>query len=345
MADKTNVGNALLYSMEGAACISVIFIHCMLPSWPGILMCGLARFAVPLFFIVSGYYLRKNSSQENEIKRRAKQKAKRLGRILAWAALLYLVWSLTRAILEGGTAQMQTKLLEAFAPRQLFATIFLGDFTPIGGHLWFLAALLVCYGIIAHTGTTLLKKNTGRLAAALLFVHVAGRFICALLSVDRLFGIPVYIWFRNWLFMGLPFFLLGDWFRQNQETLVQKFSTKTLLAAFSLGVVLTVAETVLVAARTGDDRELYLGIFLMIFALFLLAWKKPRQDHEGILARIGRNYLLEIYLLHLWVMEALDLLLSKTGLHIPGIGWTKPFLVLVVSAALGVVWKKRRNVS
>lgn len=194
-------------------------------------------------------------------------------------------------------------------------------------------------------GSALLKKNTGRLAAALLFVHVAGRFICALLSVDRLFGIPVYIWFRNWLFMGLPFFLLGDWFRQNQETLVQKFSTKTLLAAFSLGVVLTVAETVLVAARTGDDRELYLGIFLMIFALFLLAWKKPRQDHEGVLARIGRNYLLEIYLLHLWVMEALDLLLSKTGLHIPGIGWTKPFLVLLVSAALGVVWKKRRNVS
>ncbi len=194
-------------------------------------------------------------------------------------------------------------------------------------------------------GSTLLKKNTGRLAAALLFVHVAGRFICALLSVDRLFGIPVYIWFRNWLFMGLPFFLLGDWFRQNQETLVQKFSTKTLLAAFSLGVVLTVAETVLVAARTGDDRELYLGIFLMLFALFLLAWKKPQQDREGILARIGRNYLLEIYLLHLWVMEALDLLLSKTGLHIPGIGWTKPFLVLLVSAALGVVWKKRRNVS
>lgn len=49
MADKTNVGNALLYFMEGAACISVIFIHCMLPFWPGILMCGLARFAVPLF--------------------------------------------------------------------------------------------------------------------------------------------------------------------------------------------------------------------------------------------------------------------------------------------------------
>lgn len=345
MADKTNVGNALLYSFEGAACISVIFIHCMLPSWPGILMCGLARFAVPLFFIVSGYYLCKGSEQEMEIKRRAGQKAKRLGLILAQAALLYLVWSLIRAFLEGGMAQVQAKLLEAFTPRQLFATIFLGDFTPIGGHLWFLAALFVCYGIVSCTGTALLKKNTGRLAAVLLVIHVVGRLVCGLLSVDRLLGIPVYLWFRNWLFMGLPFFLLGDWFRQNQEILTRKFSTKSLLAAFSLGVVLTAAETVLVAATTGDDRELYLGTFLMVFYLFLLAWKKPQQYREGILAKIGRNYLLEIYLLHLWVMEALNLLLSKTGLHIPGIGWTKPFLVLVVSAALGAVWKKKRNVS
>ena len=339
------MGNVLLYSLEGAACISVIFIHCMLPSWPGILMCGLARFAVPLFFIVSGYYLRKGSAQETEIKRRANQKAKRLGWILAQTALLYLVWSLIRAFLEGGAAQVKEKLLEIVTPRQLFATIFLGDFTPVGGHLWFLAALMVCYGIIAYTGIALLKKNTGRLAAVLLTVHLAGRLVCALLSVDRLFGIPVYLWFRNWLFMGLPFFLLGDWFRQNQETLTRKFSTKTLLAVFSVGVVLTAAETVLVAAKTGDDRELYLGTFLMVFSLFLLAWKKPQKTGGGILAKIGRNYLLEIYLLHLWVMEFLNLLLLKTGLHIPGIGWTKPFLVLVVSAALGAVWKKKQNVS
>lgn len=49
--------NHFLFFLEGFACINVIFIHCMFPSWLGVLVCGLARFAVPLFFIVSGYYL------------------------------------------------------------------------------------------------------------------------------------------------------------------------------------------------------------------------------------------------------------------------------------------------
>lgn len=342
MTEKTNTGNELLYSFEGVACLSVIFIHCMFPSWAGILVCGLARFAVPLFFLVSGYYLRKNTAQDAQVRCRAKQKAERLGKILGAAVLLYLLWSLLRSFLLGGTAVMTGKLLAAFAPRQLAATVFLGDFTPIGGHLWFLAALLVCYEIVAHTGLDCLEQNGGKLAAVLLTIHVAGRMLCAALSVDRLLGIPVYLWFRNWLFMGLPFFLLGNWFRSRQEQLVQRFRKKEIVGLFALGIVLTLVETVLVAAVTGDDRELYLGTFLMVFSLFLLAWKEPWQVKENVFSEIGKTDLLEIYLLHLGVMEALDLFLAKTGLHIVGIGWLKPFLVLLLSVALSRVVKKRR---
>lgn len=342
MADKTNTGNTLLYSFEGAACISVIFIHCMFPSWAGVIVCGLARFAVPLFFLVSGYYLRKDAAQDAQVRRRAKQKAERLGKLLGWAVLLYLLWSLLRSFLQGGSAAVTAKLLEVFAPRQLAATVLLGDFTPIGGHLWFLAALLVCYEIVAHTGLERLEKNGGKLAVSLLAVHVIGRMLCAVLSVDRLLGIPVYLWFRNWLFMGMPFLLLGNWFRSRQEPLEQRFRSRTLIGMFSLGVVLTLAETVLVAAFTGDDRELYLGTFLMVFSLFLLAWKEPQRVRENFFSRIGKNDLLEVYLLHLWVAEALNLFLAKTGLHIVGIGWLKPFLVLLLSVGIGRVVKKNK---
>lgn len=42
---------------KGIACIFVILIHCTFPGIVGEMLQAIARFAVPLFFTVTGYFL------------------------------------------------------------------------------------------------------------------------------------------------------------------------------------------------------------------------------------------------------------------------------------------------
>lgn len=160
----------------------MVLIHCMLPTGLGVIACALARFAVPLFFMVSGYYLRRDDMTNAQVHERMCLKVKRFGGLL------------------------------------------LNDFTAIGGHLWFIAALLCCYGLFRYAGCKWLDKCGGSVAAILLGVHIVGRGVLAIRGVDSIGGIPAYLWLRNGAFMGLPFVALGDWIRRNQVRLTERLT-------------------------------------------------------------------------------------------------------------------------
>ena len=48
--------NNCLNVWKGIAAFFVVFIHCSFPSPVGGMMNGLARWAVPMFFLISGYF-------------------------------------------------------------------------------------------------------------------------------------------------------------------------------------------------------------------------------------------------------------------------------------------------
>ena len=48
--------NKSIYTLKAIACICVILIHCGLKKNIGITINSISRFAVPFFFIVSGYF-------------------------------------------------------------------------------------------------------------------------------------------------------------------------------------------------------------------------------------------------------------------------------------------------
>lgn len=48
--------NKCLNFAKGVACILVVFIHCQFPPPVGRYVISIARAAVPLFFMVSGYF-------------------------------------------------------------------------------------------------------------------------------------------------------------------------------------------------------------------------------------------------------------------------------------------------
>lgn len=338
---KSQVENRFLYFLEGIACMAVIFIHCMFPSWLGVFVCGLARFAVPLFFLVSGYFLYPTDIKPDQMRKRMRRKIIRIGGLLIATVLFYLIWTMMRVCLNGGMESVRFYIYELIQPKQWFATLVLNDFTMIGGHLWFLAALLYCYLIYMKIGRFILKCVGYKSILILLGIHVCGRFWFSIAGIDSIFGISVYIWFRNWFFMAFPFFTAGIWIRYHQNYICSYFSKRKLVCLFGSGIWLSVIEAILTYWLTGEDRELYLGTFLMVFSMFFYAIQMPEKPGILWIENIGRHYLLFLYIMHLAVTEGINLLCSKVGLgDIKVIPYTKPFLVVGITMIGAVLWEK-----
>lgn len=92
----------------------------MLPTGLGVIACTLARFAVPLFFMVSGYYLRRDDMTNAQVHERMCLKVKRFGGLLLDWALFYLAWTLLRAYASDGVTGVRTALGEIFTIRHIF---------------------------------------------------------------------------------------------------------------------------------------------------------------------------------------------------------------------------------
>ena len=56
--------NSTLNALKGIACFSVVMLHCAFPGMVGKIIYGIARFAVPLFFAISGYYVYSCNSKD-----------------------------------------------------------------------------------------------------------------------------------------------------------------------------------------------------------------------------------------------------------------------------------------
>lgn len=92
----------------------------VLPTGLGVIACALARFAMPLFFMVSGYYLRRDDMTNAQVHERMCLKVKRFGGLLLDWALFYLAWTLLRAYASDGVTGVRTALGEIFTIRHIF---------------------------------------------------------------------------------------------------------------------------------------------------------------------------------------------------------------------------------
>ena len=99
---------------------------------------ALCRTAVPLFFIISGYYY-------DRIKSAYKLKLYiiKIVKLTTFASLLYFIVCAIKPILEGNITEW---LYITFSPQKLFYWLILNAY-PISDHLWYLYALI--YAIVA----------------------------------------------------------------------------------------------------------------------------------------------------------------------------------------------------
>ena len=174
-----------------------------------------------------------------------------------------------------------------------------------------------------------------------------------LLSVDLIFGkysIAVFgrefniLFVRNFLFVGLPYFILGNALQCLHIKERAEKSILRYLLIFSIPVMIAlcmIERYIILSLGVNATRDHYISTTLLacaVFSAFLSAVPNESKRLRWI-SYIGRNASLDIYIIHPIVISVLHIL-SK-AMHIEKVySYIAPFLVYFVSVVISVIYRR-----
>lgn len=278
-----------------------------------------ARFAVPFFLILSGYFWAQKVKGDLGIVAPSVTMAKRIGFVfLAWSAIYLFPTNIADAFAHGpvGLARQVYWNLASTMSRPA-NTIFQGT----KGHLWFLNGLLCSIGISALLLRHERKRLLVALALALYAIGLAGKAYS-----DTPLGFDIGFNFRNGPFFSLIFFVTGYLLHRTSPT---PMWLPAGLAIAMAGFVLQLAETWLLHARWGTSmvQDYVVGTYFLGLGVAMIALSNSRYLDWPRVASIG-PLVLGIYAAH---MAFVDLLapLERRWTHS---GWRSVTYVVAVFA-------------
>ena len=340
-----NKENRFIYAVKFIACLFVITIHARIPGTVGdIVMCA-ARFAVPFFFVVSGRYLLLDGegnpvTDVPGIRRKLSKSIVKLIKVTAFVYLIHLIFSFTvNMIYKTPVSEYFSSKFNIIELRNFImfnSSRVIHDWSYVFDHLWFLFALLYVY-VLIYIFAPVLRKWYKGLIALLLTLLYFGELLQTYYPI-RPFDIVITTPFmmRNWLFVGMPFVLLGILFsdfickvREEKKEEASEYFNKLKIPAviaIVLGLVISVIEAYLI-----DFKDVYFGSLIIVLGILFLSESAAYRGR--ILALLGKRASSNIYYYHVLVIAVLDLL-SQNG-FIPAYSMTqKPFIVMAVCFVL-----------
>lgn len=307
----------------------VVFIHAPFPApWGGMVDC-LARFAVPLFFMITGYF--NYQADCAALKRRTMH----IVSLLVIGTMVHLLYSCVVTELGGGStiAYLRSAIPEA---DEIVKWIVL-HIHPYAGHLWYLNAAIAVY--LCFWGYT--RFFEGRqvnyrpfyLLCLNLFV------VCFLFAViePAMENDFAELSCRNGWFFGLPMFGIGLLIREHQEQIFRAFRVRTgkLLVLILAGGAFSVMQW-----HSVGIGLLPFGTLIEVLALMLLLVSHPVVPVKAAWAVNAVNSCGSlstwIYILHLMVQLAYvqygqPMLLAAMPTLEP---WLNPLIILGISLVL-----------
>jgi fucose 4-O-acetylase-like acetyltransferase len=322
--------------VKGAAIIAVVFIHASSPTllapqmsmnWSGgLILNECANFAVPLFLAVSGLFARYEGNSPSQYY------AKRFQRLIG----PYVVWTLIYIAM--------THMREFLLPEEVAEDIVDGKGIGIGYFVPLLAQFIVLTPLLA-------RVRSERMHLAMMIVSgtvgLAYAYVVRLQFPDTVFGqfpgyaLPFLIW--------CPFYQLGFYlsrYPQRIEALIRH--RNPLMGAIIFFLVLSIFEGFWLAERGFIDlgaSQIKLSSFCFSIALFLSLCARSMRSTSSTgwtaLAWLGVNSY-PIYLIHMLVLRALNLMLTKfTPLNLTSLDLVPVVAGVVLAISCGVIYAGR----
>ena len=294
---------------------------CRFPAmWVARCVClpgGRCRF----FFMVSGYFT--YGAVQRQDAGRLVHRMRRLLSIFVPAAGFYALWCCF--LLSDKTPAAFFK--SHYAMKNV-VSFFLLNNTQSKPHLWFIPALIYCYGVVL----LLMKMHRThwlRWAPLLLLVPL----VLGEVAVGMLHREVAAQYSRNAWFTGLPCFALGLMFKE-AETQIKRLGRKWP----ALGVLVGLALSVLEYRYLNDSADLYLGPLVAAVSLFLLA-QNVTCTWENPFVLYAEGSALAIYILHPALRNlAQRQLLPWWGVRGMAADWLLPVLTLALALLAAEIW-------
>ena len=294
----------------------IICIHAPFPGEVGSYFTALARIAVPIFFMISGFFYNKE---------KLVGQIKKITILFISSNLLYVFWSVVYGFVSGNHISVTIKSMLKF--------VLLND-SPFGGHLWYLGAILYVLLIVLVVEKINLMKLLYAVTPILLLGDlVLGKY--AILIWGREFS---YILVRNFIFVGIPYFTIGMMMKEKKLRLSGWTIPIFILTTFC-------ERFLLVSLNANAARDHYLSTtFLAIAVMSAALGYKGHVLKFGV--RIGRDYSTWIYIVHPIFIACFGWFFSKIGLY--GVyKYFAPVYIYIVSAIFVEVgvecWKKTKK--
>lgn len=161
---------------------------------------------------------------------------------------------------------------------------------------------------------------------------VFGKYSLIILGIE----FPVY-YIRNFLFVGLPYFLIGRLIdagfgknitKRTLEIMIVVFITTSLLERY-----------ILVSIDMNATRDHYISTTILAVAVFLFTLKCDGK--QGMLSIIGRKYSMWLYILHPIFISCIAVAMNIIGIF-DYYKYVAPFVVYAVTVAflVVIVWIK-----
>jgi hypothetical protein len=325
--------------MKFIACLFVITIHARIPGTFGELEMCMARFAVPFFFAVSGRFLLSGDQvypviKVPDIRRKVSSSLKKLLKVTGVVYLVHFVFSFVVNMWSG--VSLQEYFTSKFNLRELMNFVLFNsgrviyDGSYVFDHMWYLFALIYVYGLI-YIFAPVLRSWYKALTVILLFFLYFGELLQTFYPI-RPFDISITTWYimRNWLFVGLPFVLIGVIF-SDQVCKVRQHGYDQASAFFRRlkvpGIVMVILGNLTSFAEyyAFGSKEVYFGTLFIVIGLLILS--ESLYIRTYYLYILGKRASSNIYFYHVLVIAVLDIS-AQRGI-IPVIGMLqKPFIVM-----------------
>lgn len=306
--------------LKGIACLGVIIMHCSFPGIFGKLIAYLFKFAVPIFFMISGYYLYNyNLDKEQKIKK-LQHKAFRTLKLLLFSEGIYLIYTL--ALILFGIKSWQSIALNHY---DILINIFTGTF--FNGTLWFIYALLYTYIILIILEKLNLNYPNRKyliFASGILIAHIVSRVILKNFSFYDDYGlVRVY---RSALLYGLPFVMIGYYLKSNKINIRLSFRKMSLL--FFLGYCISIGQYLITKQSLDQD----FGTLLSSISLFIYFSLGTTINNCYFLGNIGQYLSTYIYILHYGVIAFVNMIITH-GILL----WVAPILSIILTIMFAIL--------
>ncbi len=256
------------------AMIAVVFIH--IDAFYTYSILPATRFAVPLYFMIAGYFLGEHG------KRNYRKYILTAFKVFIGATLFY------GAVEIAGSLYNHTSMLE-WSWGKILVKWMLFNVNPFHYHLWFLGAYLYVLCIAALVDNLNLWKWMYWLIIPLLIARFG------LQCIDM----PAFVT-RNFLFIGLPCFLVGSWLRNNSQMYKDFLSNRKIFVACVLCACLPFVEDYCLSRYIGVQYGDFCTSYIFAALLLVSAVELP-QILPQYIPQYTRDIVLGVYIFHPFV--------------------------------------------